>query len=44
MKKVRLQEEMSGLKHHFSIENATQEASSQPRDDENDIDPVDECK
>lgn len=45
MKKLRLQEEMSGLKHHFSIENAAnvQATTSQQLDDE-DIDPVDECK
>lgn len=45
-KKLRLQEKMSGLKHQFSIENAANvaESTSQQPDDENDIDPVDECK
>lgn len=46
IKKLRLQEEMSGLKHHFSIENAAnvQATTSQQLDEEDDIDPVDECK
>lgn len=44
MKKIRLQEEMSGLKHHFSIEgdrNSPMETKL-PQDDDNEIDPVDE--
>lgn len=45
LKKVKLQEEMSGLKHDFSIENETnlQKASIQANDDESEIDPIDEC-
>lgn len=45
LKKVRLQEEMSGLKHQFSIENETNldRVTSPPKDDDKEIDPVDEC-
>lgn len=46
MKKLKLQEEMSGLKHSFSIENEPnlQNASSQANDNESEIDPIDECE
>lgn len=46
MKKVKLQEKMSGLKHDFSIDNETnlQKASIEADDDESEIDPIDECK
>lgn len=45
LKKVRLQEEMSGLKHQFSIENEPNlhSVSSPAKDDDKEIDPVDEC-
>lgn len=46
MKKVKLQETMSGLKHDFSIENESNllKASLEVADDESEIDPIDECK
>lgn len=46
MKKVKLQEKMSGLKHDFSIENETNlpKASIDANDDESEIDPIDERK
>lgn len=46
MKKIRLQEKMSGLKHHFSIENEgnAKKESCQPNDASEQIDPIDECK
>lgn len=46
LKKVKLQEQMSGLKHDFSaeIETNLQKASAQADDDESEIDPIDECK
>lgn len=48
MKKMRLQETMSGLKHHFSVDdkNHAEKTSNQLNDDGNngdDINPVDEC-
>lgn len=45
LKKIRLQEKMSGLKHHFSTDdvNKTQKTSNQLNDDGDDINPVDEC-
>lgn len=44
MKKVRLQEVMSGLKHDFSIENMKiVRASSSQSNNDDVIDPVDEC-
>lgn len=47
MKKIQLQEKMSGLKHQFSIANgldsSPKEASKQQRDYDNETDPVDEC-
>lgn len=44
-KKIRLQEEMSGLKHQFSIENEQylQDELNHTKDDDKEIDPVDEC-
>lgn len=46
IKKVKLQEKMSGLKHDFSIENESNllRTSSDANDDESEIDPIDECK
>lgn len=46
LKKVKLQEKMSGLKHDFSIENETNllKASLETDDDESEIDPIDERK
>lgn len=46
MKKVKLQETMSGLKHDFSIENESNllKASLEVADDESKIDPIDERK
>lgn len=46
LKKVRLQEKMSGLKHQFSIENEPNlhGISSPSKNDDTEIDPVDECK
>lgn len=46
LKKVKLQEQMSGLKHDFSaeIETNLQKASAQADDDDSEIDPIDECK
>lgn len=46
MKKVKLQETMSGLKHDFSIENESNllKASLEVADDESEIDPIDERK
>lgn len=46
LKKVKLQETMSGLKHDFSFENEANlaNASIDATDDESEIDPIDECK
>lgn len=46
LKKLRLQEKMSGLKHDFSMENEgnAQKDANQTNDDENQVDPIDECK
>lgn len=46
MKKLKLQEKMSGLKHDFSIEDESNllKASTDANDDESEIDPIDECK
>lgn len=41
MKKIRLQEQMSGLKHQFSTENGPK--SKETLGDDDDIDPADEC-
>ncbi|XP_031625531.1 UPF0193 protein EVG1 homolog [Contarinia nasturtii] len=42
LKKVRLQEEMSGLKHDFSIENVQNVRAASTQSNDDDIDPVDE--
>lgn len=46
LKKVQLQEQMSGLKHDFSLEDDknVQKESSQPNGDTIKVDPIDECK
>lgn len=45
LKKIRLQEKMSGLKHQFSIENEQNLhiVSSPAQDEDKEIEPVDEC-